>query len=220
MSAGRLAGFDLAIFVSPNAARIAMKHIARSGGLPRSLKIAAVGPGTVAELTKAGVDGDGRPPIITPAIGSDSEALLRELPAQDVRGRRVAIFRGEGGRDLLGRVLAERGAQVEYFECYRRVRPAGVLDEVLPRWRDGAIGASIATSAEIVKNLYSMSGDAGLHWVRETPMFVPHPRVAHAAYRYGTRTIVVAGAGDTALAGALATWFGRLRPAPALQSIS
>jgi uroporphyrinogen-III synthase len=220
MTRERMAGLDIAIFASPNAARIAMGHMARVGGLPPSLRIAAIGPATAAELKSAMPPAQGERTIITAPQGFDSEALLEALPAQEVAGRRIGIIRGEGGRELLGRMLQERGARVEYFECYRRVRPSATLDALLPRWRSGEIGASIATSAEIVENLYAMAGDAGLRWIRDTPMFVPHPRVAAAAYRLSTRTIVVTGAGDAAMAKALATWFGRTRTHPAAQSNS
>jgi uroporphyrinogen-III synthase len=218
ITAERMANLDLAIFVSPNAARLAAAYIRRAGGLPRALRLAAIGPGTAAELAKAGLNEAGREGVITAPERFDSEALLDMLPVQEVAGRRVAVIRGEGGRELLGRTLEQRGAAVEYIECYRRVRPPGDLGALLPRWRSGGIGASIATSAQIVDNLYAMAGDEGAQWVRGTPMFVPHPRVAAAASRLGTRELVVAGAGDAFLASALETWFGRIRRQPALHS--
>ena len=218
LTPARLSTFDLAIFVSPNAARIALAHIRQAGGWPPALKLAAIGPATAAEIVDARPGDDGANGIIVSSQGFDSEALLETAPLQQVGGRRIAIIRGEGGRELLGRTLEARGARVEYFECYRRLRPAGTLDALLPRWRRGGIGASIATSAEIVENLYAMSGDAGSPWLRGTPMFVPHPRVATAAHRLGTRQVMVAGAGDEALASALETWFSRLRPPAALKS--
>ena len=61
--------------------------------------------------------------VISPPLRFDSEALLELPQLTDVNGRRVIIFRGDGGRELLGETLAARGASVEYVSCYRRGRP-------------------------------------------------------------------------------------------------
>ncbi len=60
--------------------------------------------------------------VIAPQDGFDSEAViaLPEFAADAVRGRKVLIFRGDGGRELLADTLRERGASVEYVTCYRR----------------------------------------------------------------------------------------------------
>ena len=65
-----LSHFDLVIFVSPNAARVAMPHILKHGGLPAHAKVAAVGPGTAAELKKSGVRN-----IISPQAGLRQRSL-------------------------------------------------------------------------------------------------------------------------------------------------
>ena len=216
----RLAHLDYAVFVSPNAARIAMELIRAAGGLPADLRVAAIGPATAAELEKSGLKKDGPRAIITGPEGFDSEALLASMAAEQVAGKRIAIFRGQGGRQFLGEMLRERGAAVEYVEVYRRVRPGGDMLALLPRWQQGGIAASIATSAEIVANLFGMAGEAGRHWLCGAPMFVSHPRVAATAFQRGVQALVVAGAGDEALIGALKTWFGRLRPENAVKPAS
>lgn len=202
----RLAQFQLAIFASPNAARLAMPRIATAGGLPGGLRVAALGPGTAAELKKSGVR-----EMITPESDFDSEALLDALSALPLAGMRVIIFRGQGGRELLGESLGNRGAEVEYVECYRRARPRRDLAELAPVWQQGRLRACLATSSEIVINLFDMAGEACRPWLCQTPMFVPHPRVAATAFTLGMRTVFVAGTGDEALASGLETWFARLR---------
>ena len=85
---------------------------------PRRLQVATVGGASVRALERFGITG-----VVAPQGRYDSESLL-DLPAlAAVNGRRVVIFRGEGGRELLGETLRARGAVVEYAECYRRVRP-------------------------------------------------------------------------------------------------
>jgi uroporphyrinogen-III synthase len=206
------AGLDLAIFVSPNAVDCAVATIEAAGGLRAQTRIAALGPATAMHIEAAGLNRPARE-ILLPHDGFDSEALLACLPAPQVAGRRVAIFRGEGGRELLGETLRERGARVEFIETYRRSRPRAELDTLLPRWQSGEIRALLATSAEIVGNLFAMAGTAA-QFLRATPMFVPHPRVAAAAFHHGVQSLMVAGNGDEALAAGLETWFGGLRPAP------
>jgi uroporphyrinogen-III synthase len=174
--------------------------------------VAAIGPATAAELEKSGLKKDGPKVIITGRAGFDSEALLEVLSRDRVAGKKIAIFRGKGGRELLGETLRSRDAEVEYIECYRRVRPDGDMHALLPRWRRGEIVATVATSAEIVANLFGMAGEPGLGCLRRTPMFVPHPRVAAAAFQYGAHDLMVTGGGDEALAAGIETWFGRVRP--------
>jgi uroporphyrinogen-III synthase len=202
----RLAQFDLAIFTSPNAARLAMQRIAQAGGLPAGVRVAALGPGSAAELKKSGVR-----EMITPEADFDSEALLDALSGLPFAGKSVVIFRGQGGRELLGESLRQRGAEVEYVECYRRARPQRDLAELMPLWRQGRLRACLATSSEIVINLFDMAGEACRPWLCQTPMFVSHPRVAATAFAYGVHTVFVAGTGDEALASGMETWFARLR---------
>lgn len=202
----RLAQFDLAIFTSPNAARLVMQRIAQAGGLPAGMRVAALGPGTAAELKKFGVR-----EMITPEADFDSEALLDALSGLQFAGKSVVIFRGQGGRELLGESLRQRGAEVEYVECYRRARPRPDLAEMMPLWQQGSLRACLATSSEIVINLFDMAGEACRPWLCRTPMFVSHPHVAATAFAFGVHTVFVAGMGDEALASGLETWFARLR---------
>lgn len=198
--------FDLVVFISPNAVRMAMPHIQKKGGLPARAKVAVIGPGTVAELKKSGVRN-----IISPQEGFDSEALIGELSAVPLAGSRVLIVRGQGGREFLADALRSRGATVDYLECYRRVKPDRDLRELLSQPGRDEVKACIATSASIVENLFEMAGAAGRAWLCAVPFFVPHPRVAVAAFSRGAHTVFVAGNGDEALVAAAQTWFARLR---------
>lgn len=193
---------DLAIFVSPNAARFGLAALARGASRRFAVRYAAVGPGTVAELKKAGVR-----EIISPESGFDSEALLALLPLDEMAGKRVVIFRGNGGRELLSEALQSRGANVTHFACYRRKLPPGDMRVLLALSESGGLQACVATSAEIVSNLFEMAGEAARSRLCQTPMFVPHARVAATAFAGGVRTLFVAGAGDIALMRALLSWF-------------
>jgi uroporphyrinogen-III synthase len=90
----RLADFNIAIFISPNAVEWGMKFIHKTGQLPTQLKIAAVGQGTANKLSALA-----RPADIFPTEQFNSEALLAMDELGDVSGKHIVIFRGEGGRE-------------------------------------------------------------------------------------------------------------------------
>ncbi|HEX5691421.1 MAG TPA: uroporphyrinogen-III synthase, partial [Roseiflexaceae bacterium] len=123
------------------------------------------------------------------------------------------------GRELLGEVLQNRGASVTHVACYRRKRPPGDMRALLPLWQSGGLQACIATSAEIVSNLFDMAGEAARPRLCQTPMFVPHARVAATAFAGSVRTLYVTGAGDNALVRGLMSWFASPRAETAAQSI-
>lgn len=205
--ADRLEAFDIAVFVSRNAVRKAMELLrARRGGAPwpARLKVAAVGRGTRSELESCGFSG-----VIAPAAQADSEALLALPELADVAGKRIAVFRGEGGRKLLGEALAERGARVEYAACYRRVRPGADNEALLAALARGAVDAVTVSSGEGLANLFAMLDESGR--LREAAFFVPHARVAEKAARLGVRKAIVAGPGDEEVVTALVAYFGGAR---------
>lgn len=194
----RLDEFDLAIFVSPSAVHKALARILARRALPSTLRCAAIGPGGVRALRRFGVND-----VLAPAPGSarfDSEALLALDFLQQVRGKRVVIFRGDGGRELLGDTLAARGARVEAVTCYRRGKPTFDATVLNAAGQRGEIAAVIVTSSEGLRNLCDHLGTTGVAWLRDTPVVVPHPRIAAAARELGMRRVVESASGDEALA--------------------
>jgi len=194
----RLKAFDLAIFISPTAVHKAVKNEML---WPR---VAAVGPGTRRELEKRGMRS-----VLAPLDGADSDALLEVPELRRVAGKRVLILRGEGGRELLGDTLKSRGARVEYAECYRRVRPDSDPAPLLAAWANGAVHAVSVFSSGSLENLFAMLGEPGAAQLRETPLFVPHRRIAEHARRLGVGEAVVAGPGDDETLERLVAYFAK-----------
>src|SRR5690606_4109713 len=139
-----------------------------------------VGPGTALALEVFHVSG-----VIVPATRFDSEALLDMPGLQQMEGKRVIIFRGDGGREFLGESLAKRGASVKYAECYRRVRPKVDIAPLLQLWKSGSMDAVTITSSEGLRNLCEMVGEAGRVWLKKTPLFTSHERIAEIARKSG-----------------------------------
>lgn len=196
-----LAEADMAIFISPNAARFGMAAIRSGGTLPASASVFAVGPGTARALQEQGASG-----VVTPD-GQDSEALLALPQLADVAGKRVVIVRGVGGRALLADTLAARGAQVHLMECYRRVRPQADAAPLLARWQAGGIDAVTVTSAETLHNLAALLGVSGGALLSNTPLFAPHEKIAEAARRFGIAHVIATPGGDAGLVEGLINWF-------------
>jgi uroporphyrinogen-III synthase len=200
----RLVEFDLAIFISANAVERALPLVhARYPVLPVALTLAAIGAGTVRALRRFGVEN-----VLAPTARFDSEALLALPPLQQVRGRKIVIFRGEGGRELLGDTLTARGAAVEYAECYRRRRPVSDIAPLVQRWARGGIDIVVCTSVEGLHNLQTLLGAADSRWLLRTPLVVVSARLAAAARALGCRHEPVSAqeASDEAIVAAIETW--------------
>jgi uroporphyrinogen-III synthase len=186
----RLEEFDLAIFVSPTAVARAFEYLDASEDWPKNLAVAAVGQGSAWALKVSGIK-----EVIAPTGQSDSEALLALPALQNVAGKRIVIFRGEGGRELMAQTLSQRGASVEYAECYRRARPDVDVVPLLQQQSRQAFSAMVLTSRESLANLHAMLGEA---WrlFEAVPIFVPHERIAEAARQLGMHSVHVTSGGD------------------------
>jgi uroporphyrinogen-III synthase len=201
----RLDGFQLAIFVSPTAAVRGHAIVVASRNWPEGLRVAAVGMGTAGALEELGFHA-----VIAPAGEADSEALAELPELQNLRGRSVVIFRGQGGREWLRERLEGQGARVEHAECYRRARPDADAGGLLARWQRGGIDAVSITSAEGLANFFGMLSPTGRGYLRATPVFVPHPRIALAARELDVREVVVTGSGDDRTAAEMAAFFAKV----------
>lgn len=203
--AERLDQFDLAFFVSPNAVRYALDGLLAERNWPPRLRVATVGKGSERALVARGFND-----VIAPVGGFDSEAVLAlpEFSAEAVRGRNVLVLRGDGGRDLLGATLVERGARVEYLACYRRYCPALDPAVLLDPVRAGTVDALVLTSSEGVRNLARIVGVEGVSLLAAVPVFASHPRIAAQCRELGLGAVIETEAGDEGLLCALGQHFG------------
>lgn len=201
--AARLDDYDWAAFVSPNAVEKALGVVLAHRKWPAHLRAATVGRSSEQALASFGVAD-----VVSPQDRFDSEALVALPELQDMQGKRVVIFRGDGGRELLGDTLTARGAHVEYVTCYRRGKPALDPAPLHKLWTDGQLDAVTATSSEGLRNLYEMVGKLGQAWLRKTPTFVPHARIAEQARALGLHEVILTGPGDDGLVKGLIEHFG------------
>ena len=200
--APQLDEYDLAVFVSPNAVERALEPLLALRAWPAHVAVATVGKGSERALARFGLTR-----VIAPVQRFDSEALLELPELQQMAGKRVLIFRGDGGRELLGQTLAARGARVDYLSCYRRGKPAGDAAALLVLQARGQLDALTVTSSEGLRNLVDMAGEGGRAALATVPLFVPHSRIAAEAAKLGLSQVIVTPPGDEGLLAGLSDYF-------------
>ena len=200
-------GFDLVVFVSVSAVEHGARHV-RKGPTTR---IAAIGRATSAALAAANLPAD-----IVPERGFDSEALLAHPDLEHASPTRVAIMRGDGGREVLRDAFAARGALVETREVYRRERPIiepARLAQIESAWASDGVDVVTITSVQTLQHLLEMLSERGRELLRATAILVASRRIEEAARGLGLRgdVLLAEGADDAAMIGALARWRTRAR---------
>ncbi len=65
------------------------------------------------------------------------------------------------------------------------------------------------TSSEGLRNLYDMVGKVGQGWLKRTPTFVPHARIAEQARALGLHNVVQTGPADAGLLAGLNDYFSQ-----------
>ena len=148
-----LSGFAWLVLTSANGVAVLFDELGRQGGDARSLaglRVAAIGPGTVAALADRGVRADLVPDRFV------AEALVDAFPPPAGTDR-VLVARAEQARDVLVDGLSARGYDVEVLPLYR-TRPAPVDRDALTRVRDGHVDAITFTSSSTVANFCDAVG--------------------------------------------------------------
>ena len=102
-----------------------------------------------------------------------------------------------------------RGATIEYVTCYRRVKPSTDPAPLLRLWEEGQLDAVTMSSSEGLRNLFEMLGRLGQAWLKKTPVFVPHVRIAEQAHGLGLAKVVATDPGDDGLLAGLRAYFDR-----------
>lgn len=199
-----LSRFDLVVFTSANAVAGAFSlkpDLSKIADLP---EVATVGPATRRALERAGIS-----VAITPAAEFSSEGLLRHprMAPSVLRGKRVLIVKGAGGRGLLADALRTAGAEVDSIDVYRRSRPkvriSKLLGEPLSNFE-----LIVFTSGTAVEHLLAIASGAETRQILGMPMVVSSERIACIVSRHGARQapLVAEGPEDEALVRAVESW--------------
>jgi uroporphyrinogen-III synthase len=177
----RINEYDLGIFISANAVSKLFQYLdTKNIVLPNRIKLAVIGKGTKRLLDDKDIKVD-----ICPEEHFNSEELLAMDTMQQVKGKRVVIFKGEGGRNLLETTLKERGAIVDNMELYKRAPVNTEPAPILQRWKNNELQIVTATSNEGLQALFDIVGSEGREYLRNTPLVIISERMREKATELG-----------------------------------
>ncbi len=126
-----------------------------------------------------------------------SEVLLQLPELQNIAGKNALILRGNGGRELLGATLAERGARVTFCECYQRSAKHYDGAEEAMRWQSRGVTTLVVTSGEMLQQLWSLIPQwYREQWLLHCRVVVVSERLALQARELGWQEIQVADNAD------------------------
>ena len=126
-----------------------------------------------------------------------TEVLLQLPELQTVAGKRALILRGNGGRELLGETLRERGANVTFVECYQRCAKHYDGAEEAMRWHARGINTLVVTSGEMLQQLWTLIPLwYRENWLLRCRLLVVSERLANQARELGWQDIRIADNAD------------------------
>ena len=150
----RLDQFDWLVFSSANGVRSLLGRLLENGNLQRirSVKLAAIGPGTAKELGRYDLKADLVPEQFR------AEALAEAL-ACGATGRRFLLARASRGREVLAEQLAAAGAVVEQIVVYGSTDVKEPNPKVAATLSAGRIDWVTVTSSAIARSLVRLFGE-------------------------------------------------------------
>jgi len=194
--AGHLAALqadDMLIALSQHAVEFAHARLQQDGQRwPDAPRYFAIGRTTALALhTESGKE------IRYPLDRETSEVLLQLPELQTVVGKRILILRGNGGRELLGDTLRERGAELTFCECYQRCNKHYDGAEEAMRWQARGVTTLVVTSGEMLQQLWSLIPQWYRdNWLLRCRLLVVSERLANLARELGWQDIRIADNAD------------------------
>ena len=187
-----LDNYHILIFVSTNAVRYAATWINDYWSrFPVGICVVGIGP-TTAQAISEQISRD----VIHSPTGMTSEDLLELPQLKQVDGKRIGIFRGQGGRELLAEELTARGGEVDYLEVYQRLPIHYNSRDFCRRLRSDSVNVLTVTSAESLTKLAAALGD-NKEELGLIPLLVPSARLLQQAEQSGFSHVSNTGGADT-----------------------
>lgn len=183
---------DLLFALSGQAVRYASAYLAQSNRTwPCYVQAFAPGQATARLLQRSSGLA-----VNYPCSREASEMLLQLSALRQVAGKCALILRGNGGRELLGETLRQRGAKVVFCECYQRRYLAFNGDKQANLWQQLGIDTLVVTSSEMLQQLFAQIPAVYHNWLFACRLVVVSERLANIAHQRGWQNVVIADNAD------------------------
>lgn len=162
------------IFTSPNAVWHAQAFIASDG----AYQIAAVGQATAKALGDLGFN-----KVLIPERDYSSEGLLALDAFAQIKGQKIALIKGRGGRKVLATQLRHAGAEVTEVCVYERIKLNPATAEITQAIKQAQY--AVVTSQEILERLHDVTPHTLHAELLTLRLVVPSDRVVQMAHSLG-----------------------------------
>jgi uroporphyrinogen-III synthase len=135
-----------------------------------------------------------------------SEGLLQLPQLQQLAQKQVIVVRGNAGRELIKQTLTARGGAVRYVQSYKRLPLPLDGASLCQQWQLAGIRCIVATSNEILQQIFSLVPPPHQHWLRHCDWILVSPRMHESALTLGIapeRITLADNANDSALLAAI-----------------
>lgn len=181
-----LDGYDWLVFTSVNGVDSFVERLGHHGldlrAVPRRAKVAAIGPATAERVRSLGLRVDVVPEEYR------AEALVEEMPAEELAGKKVLIPRAKVAREVLPERLREAGAEVFVPPAYESVPSETGKEEVAEGLEAGEVSCITFTASSTVENFVRAFGaERAVDLLSGTAVVCIGPITADTARGYGLR---------------------------------
>ena len=174
------------IFISTNAVHFFVERFKNLKiKLPEHIIYSSIGP-----TTQKAFENQFNINVHCPKKTYDSKNLINNKIFNNLQDEKVLIIRGEGGREVLKDMLEEKGAEVDYGECYIRNYLPINLNKLQEEAKNYKSIFLIISSYESATHFLTQNSTHSWAWLQSVNIIVNHPRIKDALSLISNNIIV------------------------------
>ena len=181
-----LKNYQHIIFISTNAVDFFVERFkSLSIELSDHIIFSSIGP-----ITQEALENQFNINVHCPEEIYDSKHLIKNKIFNNLQDKKVLIIRGVGGREVLKDMLEEKGAEVNYGECYVRNYLPINLNQLRQETQNYNSIFLIISSYESAKHFLTQNKTNGWDWLESVKIIVNHPKIKDALSLISNNIIV------------------------------